>query len=242
MSGPPGRSRRAGAAAAADRAEASPEPPQGPPPQGSGFSPALRSPLFFDVETDGVGSFRPPRQRVVQIAFVARPRGGGAATRYSALVRGAARMADGVPHAITPEACERDGVELAEAAGRLVEAAEACEEIVSHNADFDVGTVDRNLEDAAAAEEGCGVYSDLLARWRIATRPRPGGGRRPGSKTVVCTMRTWARVRGGKFPKLAELFALLHGSSDALRGLALHDAAADCAVLEMCCDEMFGRA
>lgn len=181
------------------------------------------SALFVDVETDGLGGFRPPRQRVMQVAWVlADMREGGGREEGCFLVKGVRAVNPMVPHDITPKRCRELGEPFEEAACGLAAAMRRADCVIAHNADFDVGCLLRELELRGCDDDAVGGLGALLR-----------------GKRVVCSMRETTqfcgipRARGGgcKFPTLAELHTVVTGAAPAE---PLHDALNDCRVLERC--------
>jgi DNA polymerase III epsilon subunit-like protein len=192
-------------------------------PQGAGAPGGARLRLVLDVETDGLGSFRPPAQRVIQLAYGAWAAGADCAPA-SVLVRGAREVHPRAleVHGIAPAALEERGVPLAEAVSGLLAALAPCDVVVGHNVEFDLGCLFHSLR-----AEGLPAEAEALER---ALR----------TKRVACTMRSGlgvSRLCGAKFPSLAELHrALFRRAPDPAR---LHDAAYDCVVTARCYDALF---
>jgi hypothetical protein len=179
--------------------------------------------LFLDVETDGLGGFRPPTQRVMQVAWVlADLAEGGAREEASFYVQGVRAVNPRVPHDITPKRCWEQGVPFEEAARGLADALGRADCIVAHNAEFDVGCILRELQLRGCEDEEVGGLVSMMK-----------------GAPVVCSMRETIdfcglpRARGGglKFPTLSELHVAVTGE---VPREALHDALNDCRVLERC--------
>jgi DNA polymerase III epsilon subunit-like protein len=187
------------------------------------YRPASLSRLVIDVETDGVGSFRPPEQRVVQLAYGAW-RAGETCVPASYLVRGVQEIHPRAAevHGIGVELLREKGVALAEAASGLMAAIGSCDVVIGHNVQFDIGCVLHSLRAEGLFAEARDMESAL------------------STKRVVCTMRHGVGVSrrcGGKFPTLSELYrAIFREGPD---GGRLHDAGYDCELAARCYDAMF---
>jgi DNA polymerase III epsilon subunit-like protein len=164
---------------------------------------------LMDFETNAIGSFRPPTQTPVQIAYA-----GLDGTIRSDYISGATRINPSYnPRRLTVAFLEEHGRTPAEVLGRfLVFLAEANPEgrpvvVVAHNAEFDRGLLDKLARDT-------GVRLPPLT-WR-------------------CTMREsidFCDLPQRKFPRLAELAQALQIPSDDAR---LHCAEYDVSVLRQC--------
>ena len=182
-------------------------------------------PLYLDVETDGFGGFRPPKQRLVQVAWILAGTAHEARREECYFVRDVGPINPAVPHTITPERCAVEGVSFEEIAAALLDAVRKADVIVAHNAAFDIGTILNEIQvraadccsvDVAALRSALGAARTLCtvrAAVDVCRIPRPGGGGR------------------FKFPTLSELHTTLFGYPPAEQ---LHDALADCRVTERC--------
>jgi DNA polymerase III epsilon subunit-like protein len=166
--------------------------------------------LFLDVETDGIGTFRPPRQHLVQIAWIAP----GGEERSFYIRDCATAINPRVPHTITLERLAADGVPAGVAFDALLKDLGHTRRVVGHNVEFDVGIV------AAEAEH----HAPHLAE-RLAALP------------TFCTMRNAVefcglprRYGGLKYPTLTELHSALF---DAVPPHS-HDALEDCRATKKC--------
>ena len=185
--------------------------------------------IVLDVETNGIGGFRPPRQRVMQLAY-------GVWDNATALevktvfVKDAGEVSPRAleVHGIALETCEAEGIALAEAVRNMCDAMEACNLIVGHNVEFDIGCILNQLKADGLHEEHDRL--DRLARaipWMCTMK----------AGTAVCKLPRRAGP-GFKYPTLAELYTKLFGAPPACR---LHDAAADCEVTAKCLDAFEGN-
>jgi DNA polymerase-3 subunit alpha/DNA polymerase-3 subunit epsilon len=189
--------------------------------------------LYFDVETDGLGAFRPPTQRLMQLGWVLRgpagPDGSPEREERCFLVRGVSRVSPSVPHRISAADCTRDGVDFGAAYAAFLEAVGLADALVAHNIEFDVGVVRLEVHTrlGPAALESLDA---LLHSKRLVCSMR--------ATTEHCRLPARSGSAGHKFPTLTELHRTLFGSDP---GEALHDALEDCRVLERCYVEFMRR-
>lgn len=177
--------------------------------------------LYFDTETNGVGTFRPAKQALMQLGYVMGD------TQRSILVAGATSVKPGLPHDLTPEKCRAEGVSVREVMEEFVPCVEKASVVVGHNVDFDIGIIRHALE-----TEG---HEDLLKRFDLALRGTP----------VDCTMNSTVTLCGlldrrglPKVPKLSELHVFLFGEQPSE---TLHDALGDTLVTKRCYEALVRR-
>jgi DNA polymerase III epsilon subunit-like protein len=97
--------------------------------------------MVVDVETDGYGGFRSPKQRMVQMAYIC---GGRELSGYMWGVRRVQPVAQSL-HGITAEACA-DGHDFERVFEDFLQKLETCDALAAHNADFDAGCLCHELE------------------------------------------------------------------------------------------------
>ena len=79
--------------------------------------------IVFDLETNGIGSFRPPSQTITQIAFIKFNSDGEVLDQYSTVVKGATLVNSLIPAVkITMEQIRNEGVEPIVAYTRFLDA------------------------------------------------------------------------------------------------------------------------
>jgi len=173
--------------------------------------------IVFDLETNGIGEFRPPTQTITQIAFIKFNSNGQIIDQYSTIVSGATAVNSGC-HAvkITLESIENEGIDPVLAYKRFLDAIDDDMIIYAHNADFDVNLLKRALRG-----------TDMVF---------------PNNK-VICTMKTStdlckirktgyaARYGGYKWPSLSELAMHLNVEKEDDN---FHDALYDCHITKEC--------
>jgi DNA polymerase III epsilon subunit-like protein len=178
--------------------------------------------LYIDVETNGVGGFRPPTQRVMQISWI------HCENEYNYFVHGVESVADGVPHSITVEYCKEYGEQWDVIYKELERCLEDADKIVCHNADFDVSTVAHELKirNSKSYQKFKRLVKDFLS-----------------TGSIVCTMKMTVDIckiqfktrSGYKYPKLEELYKHLFGSVPK----GLHDSLEDCRVTKECYERLY---
>lgn len=177
--------------------------------------------LVFDTETDGYGTFAPDvTQRVVQLGFICDD------FEYSALIKGVQKINPEVPHTITVEMCEKEGLTSKEVMGVFLSYLKRTEVIVAHNIEFDKGALCTLMRTDGLWNEH-DTFLSIIAR-----------------KKCVCSMYGTVNLckipfhskykkesKQYKFPKLSELHEFLF--QEAPQEI-LHDALEDCKVTLRC--------
>ena len=178
---------------------------------------ATKTFMVLDIETDGIGSFRPARQRPIEIAWIVCNTKGVVSKRESVFVSGVERIASGAKdvHGYSKEFINKRGVPLCEAMAKLEKDVEGVEFVVGHNIDFDVGCL--RYQDGLLDNPGHMILHQYVekgwGRKKGAPPPRKGGHlRRFLELPTFCTMRRGTekckilmRHGGYKWPKLSEL-------------------------------------
>ena len=177
----------------------------------------MQSYIVFDLETNGIGKFRPPTQTITQIAFIKFNSNGQILDQYSTIVSGATDVNSDIDEVkITLELIQNEGIDPALAYKRFLDAIDDDMIIYAHNAEFDVNLLKRAL-----------LGTDMGF---------------PTNK-VICTMRegtdlckikkTGPSVRYGgyKWPSLSELAMHFDVEKDDDN---FHDALYDCQITKEC--------
>jgi DNA polymerase III epsilon subunit-like protein len=174
--------------------------------------------LYLDTETNGVGNFRPPTQRLIQLAWIYKvPK-----TYY---IKDVTEIAENLPHKITIEQCRKEGVDFDEAFAEFYNDFSNASSIVAHNLDFDIGIIKNELKLR---------NSDIHDKFKAELK----------TKQFQCTMKDSVQIcklkfndysKNFKFPKLTELYFHYYQS---LPDIEPHDALNDCYILKMCHQKM----
>ena len=102
--------------------------------------------IFVDVETNGIGTFRPPTQTITQLSFIKTDKLGNIICKYSNLIKGAVELAD-IPQVVfTLDQLNNEGVDLKDALLEFQKAVEDNPLFVAHNVDFDLVILKRNAD------------------------------------------------------------------------------------------------
>ena len=102
--------------------------------------------IFIDVETNGIGTFRPPTQIITQISFIKTDLDGNILQNFSKLIKGAKDVADIKEVVFTVEQLNNEGISLEEALNVVKEAFQDNSMFISHNAEFDFSIINRDAE------------------------------------------------------------------------------------------------
>ena len=178
--------------------------------------------LVLDTETNGIGKFRPPTQRLVQLSWIRED-----GTEHDFLIQGAKAISDSPTYPcthISVERLEQEGFQFAEVWPKLRKDIEEVDIVVIHNAAFDIGILLREMYLAK--------FPSSELTWLR-------------SQNVCCTMKkseTYCalpktgyakKFPGYKWPKLEELYQKLFGETITER-FTLHNSLDDCRVLRLC--------
>ena len=176
--------------------------------------------MYLDIETDGIGSFRPPTQKIVQLGYVLGDK------RVSIFNKEVNAVNPQVPHPYDPEYLSEHGVSLEEMMRTFLNDLRTCEYVVAHNAAFDLGCIKAELtrrrQSRATAEDSekttttyDEVFAELLKKTIVDTMIL---------STPICKLKG---KYGFKWPTLEELHVYCF---DEKPKEALHDAVNDCLV------------
>ena len=177
----------------------------------------LNTMLFLDVETNGIGSFRPPNQRVVQIAWIYKDK------KKSFFINDVEEVSEKVPHPYNVEFLKMNGISFNEGIIDFMNDIRECELIVAHNSNFDIGCLKNEF---------------LLRGFPI------NYNRELDFKKVLCTMKStieYCKIpfqdksrksnSSFKWPKLEELYYTIFRETP---DIILHDALNDCIITQKC--------
>ena len=173
--------------------------------------------IVFDLETNGIGSFRPPTQTITQIAFIKFNSDGEVLDQYSTVVKGATLVNSLIPAVkITMEQIRNEGVEPIVAYTRFLDAIDDDMIIYAHNADFDVNLLKRALQEFTMTFPNNKIICTMKNSSDYCKIPKTGYA---------------ARYGGFKWPSLSELAARLEIEND---NHNFHDALYDCQITKEC--------
>ena len=177
--------------------------------------------IFFDTETNGIGGFRPPKHRLLQLGYITPDE------EKKIYIKGVTKIASGLPHDITIKKCNEEGIDSKDALSKFIEEVKKVDIIIAHNIEFDIGIVRHILK-----EDG---HAELLNEFNKVI----------SKKLKVCTMHStknfcklefkdtqkYQSRSDYKWPSLSELYTKLYLEPPSEK---LHDALEDCRVLKKC--------
>ena len=153
--------------------------------------------LVLDIETNGKGTFRPPTQRPIEIAWAVCSCSGEVLKRQQVFVSGVERIAPKAQkiHGYSTTFINKEGVSMKEAYNRIEKDLDGVGLIVGHNIEFDIGCLEYHNNILKETETSISGFLNKLL-----------------SLPTFCTMRQGTKIckiplsRGGyKWPKLCEL-------------------------------------
>ena len=180
--------------------------------------------LYLDTETDGYGSFRPPSQRLVQLAWIFNK------VPKTYFIKDVVAINPEVPHTITVSQCENEGIDFNTAFLYFYNDFVKASNIVAHNLEFDIGILKNELKVRKSQ-----MYTSFKQHLKF--------------QNFQCTMKDSVNIckinkkptekiprpLGYKFPKLEELYYHFYKSKP---DLTPHDALNDCYILKMCHEQL----
>lgn len=177
--------------------------------------------LILDTETNGIGTFRPARQRIVQWSWIT-PSG----EERNYFIQGAADISEHVPHDITVDYLNQYGTQFDVAFQQFLSDLKECDRIVAHNVSFDVGCIRNELKIRNYSES----TRDALYNFPQYCTMK--------ESTEYCGLyhvsKNGTPTKSKKWPRLEELyFKLFQETPDG----TLHDSLWDCRILSKCLDK-----
>ena len=182
--------------------------------------------LILDTETNGIGTFRPAKQRVIQWSWITSD---GEERNYF-IKDGAEQISPSVPHDITLDTLLNHGTPFDVVYSQFISDVSKFKSIVAHNAIFDMGCLRNELKLRNYPPEEIEEFRNIPIFCTM-------------NKTVqYCAIpmksKTGKVYKNYKWPRLDELyFKLFQSEPDA----KLHDSLEDCKVLKKCYDECLER-
>ena len=167
--------------------------------------------LVFDVETNGIGGFRPPTQIITQLAFIKFDKNGNNLDEYCEIVKGATEVNKDISSVkITLEEINSKGIDLKIALNRFLDTIDKDTVLVAHNADFDTSIIQRDCKNLKLKIPKRTVFCTMK------------------SSTYVCKIRN---KHGFKWPSLTELANYMNIKNNENN---FHDALYDCTITKQC--------
>ena len=180
--------------------------------------------IILDIETNGIGTFRPPTQTPIQVSFQHIDENGNVLTDYSEFIKGVERIKWGGSIGECPWSVDfvnNTGVSLRECIKKIKECIDTDTIIVGHNIDFDVGAL-----------------MNSFGSKTIYTTPRFCTMR---NTTEFCKIKKTgygSKYGGYKWPKLEELATTLHINIEKEK---FHDSKYDVEITKKCFTELRKR-
>ena len=172
--------------------------------------------LLFDVETNGIGTFRPPTQTMTQIAFLKFNRDETILDTGSYVVRGATELSDHPAVTISKERIKEEGIDVILAINKLLNIIDENTVLVSHNYDFDSAIIDTSLRKHGSQFPNIKHFCTMKASTNYCKLPKTGNS---------------SHYPGYKYPKLIELAEKL---GIPMNPAKFHDALYDCIITKKC--------
>lgn len=183
--------------------------------------------LYLDVETNGHGSFRPGKQRIVQLAYILGD------IEVSRFIKDVRSVNPKVPHPYDVDFLRSNGDDFCEVIDQFGRHLKNCTHIVAHNIKFDLGCI---VNEFIERSEGKSMdiynheqFGPLLAELNKKTLYDT-----MLSTVNVCKIKSRNGI-GFKWPRLEELYNFLFQRSP---DIILHDALNDCKVTRECLEEL----
>lgn len=167
--------------------------------------------LVLDIETNGIGSFRPPTQQPTQLAWKLFDETGKTLKEGNDIVLGAKKVKK-FTNSLTLDEINEKGIPLKDAVEKMNNVIDSNTKIFAHNAEFDIGLLQYN---------GFNLSSSNI----ICTQKK---------STNFCKLPKIGKAAyygGYKYPQLHELADKLNINIDENK---LHDASYDCEVTKKC--------
>ena len=179
--------------------------------------------LILDTETNGIGTFRPARQRLVQFSWILYNEKNNKIVEHNYFINGVKEISDHVPHSITVEYLNKNGISFNEAYNKFKKDIEVADVIVAHNYMFDIGIIrnEMKLNNITENEREYIKYKKSLCTMKSLT----------SYCNILMKKKDGSFSKHIKWPSLCELYQKLFNK---LPEEQLHDSLDDCRVLLKC--------
>ena len=171
--------------------------------------------IILDIETNGIGGFRPPTQRAVQISWILEN-----GTERDFYVKDVKEISESETYPckhINIDILKEKGVDFDIVWNALMRDLEFRDKIIIHNVSFDIGVL---KNEAKLRKLDASIFD---AKTQFCTMRK---------STNFCTLPQKFRSSSYKWPKLKELYKALFG--DFPEDKLLHDSIQDCRILHRC--------
>ena len=173
--------------------------------------------IILDVETNGIGTFRPPRQCPIQVSFQHITATGEVLSQYSEFIRGVKKITWGGSIGECPwttEFVNKNGVSIASCVKKLKACINKDSVIVGHNIEFDVGIILNAFHSKTVANTP--IFCSMKSTTELCNIQKSGFSSKYG---------------GYKWPKLVELATKLNINLD---NSNFHDSEYDVEITKQC--------
>lgn len=175
--------------------------------------------LYFDTETNGIGTFRPPTHRLMQLAWIYNN------TPKSYLIKDVETVSEHVPHTISIDNCQEHGYDFNVVFSEFYHDFVNASLIVAHNLQFDIGIIKNELKQRES--QMYNIFKDHLKTKSFKCTMKEG--------VQICKLKMNNRTSLYKFPKLEELYEHFFQEKPSI---PTHDALNDCYILKSCYENM----
>ena len=172
--------------------------------------------LVLDIETNGIGGFRPPTQTITQLAFIKFKSDGTLIAQSCDIIKGATAVKSHPSVTISLEQIKNEGIDYKVAIHKLFSNIDSNTILVSHNFDFDTGLVKNCIKDDNLVFPTNKYICTMKSSINYCKLPKSGYG---------------SKYPGFKFPSLIELATKLEIPMDPSK---FHDALYDCEITKEC--------
>lgn len=168
--------------------------------------------LVIDMETNAIGSMRPPQQTITQFGWILFDEKGNTLQQANNIVLGAKQINRVYANSLTLDEIKQKGIPLQNAFDNMCQYIDSETIIYAHNADFDIGLLKYAGLNLPEVKIVCTMKNSI----NFCRLPKTGHA---------------AKYPGFKFPKLSELANKLDIEVNTNN---LHDALYDCQVTKSC--------
>ena len=176
--------------------------------------------LYIDVETNGIGDFRPPTQRVVQLGYILGD------IHQSEFINDVQDVSPCVPHPYNVEYLRKNGKDFDELIDNFYSVLKGSTHIVAHNIDFDLGCLVNELKKRTKYKKlkddpkYYPIVEEICKKNLVDTM-----------KETVNICKLTGKYESYKWPRLEELYEFCFEEKP---NIILHDALNDCIITKNC--------
>ena len=175
--------------------------------------------LYLDSETNGIGGFRPPSQRLVQLAWIYNN------IPKTYFINDVTSISPDVPHTITIEQCNSEGKPFDYVFAEFYHDFVNSSLVVAHNLEFDMGILKYELKQRNS--EMYKIFKEHVKVKQFQCTMK--------DSINICKIKHSPQSTSYKFPKLSELYIHYYNQPPSITP---HDALNDCYILKMCHQKM----